>query len=117
MRAAYQWPAGTCGNADFVTGEYVLERGDRIIDFERDVDVLPFGLLCIHEHTVRLICGLLDYPTPDRMEELEGQLRTAEATAELLRGALEKSEQARTEAEQALATVTKVQRARAGSTA
>jgi hypothetical protein len=60
LRDAY--PDGTAGGCDFVSLSSEVAPGDRIVDLDRDLDVLPaWGRLCIHENTVKQMMAVLGW--------------------------------------------------------
>jgi hypothetical protein len=111
VKALDFWPAGTVGGSDFVTGRATINRdaGERIVNLEVDLDAMPaWGLLAIHQDTVRNILLCLGWPTPDGYAELEAHLTTCRADAALLRERLAELEAERDEAVMALRAVTKI---------
>ena len=60
VRDAYPVDAVTGG--DFITGSYEVKPGDRVVDFDTDLDALPaWGRLCVHENTVKLMMTALGW--------------------------------------------------------
>ena len=62
MQLRDEYPDGTAGGCDFVSLSSEVKPGDRIVDLDRDLDVLPaWGRLCIHERTVAQMMALLGW--------------------------------------------------------
>jgi hypothetical protein len=60
VRDAYPVDAVTGG--DFITGGCEVKPGDRVVDFDTDLDALPsWGRLCVHENTVKLMMTALGW--------------------------------------------------------
>jgi hypothetical protein len=69
---------------DFMTGRYEIAPGEQIIDCDTDLDSLPaWGLLCLHEQSVRDMVKALGWKLHDpklvnrvfRLREQVGMLR------------------------------------------
>jgi hypothetical protein len=119
VQAVESWPFATVGGFDFVrTDRWELKPGERAIDLQVSLDDLPVQSgwqLAIHERTVRDFLSCLGWPMPEDAAELVRQLDVARADAEVLREALREARDAQADAEAALATITKVQRAKQGA--
>jgi hypothetical protein len=112
--AAQRWPANVCAGADFITGQWEIHPGERIVDCELDLDTKPmWGQVALHEDTVRNLNRALGWPTVEEYEMLAAQLATARADADLLRATLVEAQRDKAEAVQALELVTRVRAAKA----
>jgi hypothetical protein len=62
MKVHDAFPAGAVTGADFVTGQYEVGPGERVVNLDVDLDALPaWGLLCVHESTVKLMMTALGW--------------------------------------------------------
>jgi len=83
MQVRGVFPAGAVGGGAFVTGRYEVGPGERVVDLDTDLDALPaFGLLCVHESTVRMMMTALGW---EYDEHEAAKLRAADAEIRRLR--------------------------------
>jgi hypothetical protein len=81
MHAVQRFPVYAVGNACLVAPSHELEPGERVLDLDIEVDMLPpSGRLCVSEHGVRMMCNELGLSIDDGREIDELQ-----ATIERLR--------------------------------
>jgi hypothetical protein len=103
MQVRDAFPTDACTGADFITGRYEVEPGERIVDLDVDLDALPaWGRLCVHERTVRLMMTALgweyDESVSRRVKEQAAELTRVRKVNRQMRDALVAVVEAATEA-------------------
>jgi hypothetical protein len=62
MQVRDAFPVDAVTGGDFITGRYEVASGERVVDFDADLDALPaWGRLCVHENTVKLMMTALGW--------------------------------------------------------
>lgn len=87
MQVRTRFPTGTARNADLITGKYEIKPGDKVLDLDRDLeDMPPFGRMCLHSDTVRLMATTLGWTIEE--EASPSKLRKLQSTNDALRAEL-----------------------------
>jgi len=103
MQVRDAFPVDAVTGGDFITGRYEVAPGERVVDFDSDLDALPsWGRLCVHENTVKLMMTALgwehDPVLAGKVKEQAAELARLRKVNKQMRDALVSVVEAATEA-------------------
>lgn len=103
MQTRDRFPVDAITGGDFVTGRYEVKPGERVVDFDCDVDTMPaWGRLCVHEDTVKLMMNALGWHYDEnltrKVQQQAAELNRLRKTNKQMRDALIAVIEAATEA-------------------